>query len=63
MQRPVGYPAVSVLGVGLHGDEKPFIFGTKDAEAVKQVFESVVETREELRSVADGMYDSWSPYP
>jgi hypothetical protein len=32
-----------------------FVFGTKDAEAVKQVFESVVETREELRSVADGM--------
>ena len=61
MQRPVGTPAVSVLGVGLHGDEKPFGFGTKDAEAVKQVFESVVETREELRSVADGMCMTLGP--
>ena len=32
-----------------------YFFGTKDAEAVKQVLESVVETRKELRSVADGM--------
>jgi len=55
VQGLVGTPAVSVLDVGLHSDVNLFFFGTKDAEAVKQVFESVVETREELRSVADGM--------
>lgn len=55
MQRPVGTPADYVLDVGLDSDENLLFFWNKDAEAVKQVLESVVETREELHSVADGM--------
>lgn len=54
MQRPVGTPADYVLDVRFDSDENCF-FWTKDAEAVKQVLEIVVETREELHSVADGM--------
>jgi hypothetical protein len=50
-----GYLAGSVSDVRLHSDELFFWFWAKDAEAVKQVLESVAETRDELHSVADGM--------